>query len=173
MSVLVNDMLGLARSEDDVAKRTEENVDLSELTMTVALDYEYILFENGKSFVSEIDPDITVRGNGNELKQMIKIFLDNAKKYSYNKGEICLNLKRIQDKAILTVFNTGEPIPSDEIDKIFERFYRVDKVRGGASGYGLGLSMAKNIADKHSTKINVLSDENGTSFSVTFKTVKQ
>jgi len=172
MSVLVNDMLNLARTEDDTVKRIEENVDLSELTMTLALDYEYILFEAGKTFSIDVDSNITVFGNSGELKQLIKIFLDNAKKYSYDNGIIKLSLKIFQDKAVLTVFNTGDPIPNDEIEKIFERFYRVDKVRSGASGYGLGLSIAKNIADNHLTKIHVNSDSYGTSFSVALKTVK-
>lgn len=172
MSVLVNDMLNLARTEDDTVKRIEENVDLSELTMTLALDYEYILFEAGKTFSIDVDSNITVFGNSGELKQLIKIFLDNAKKYSYDNGIIKLSLKNFQDKAVLTVFNTGDPIPNDEIEKIFERFYRVDKVRSGASGYGLGLSIAKNIADNHLTKIHVNSDSYGTSFSVALKTVK-
>lgn len=173
MSVLVNDMLNLARLEDETPKRTEDNFNLSELATTIALDYEYILFEDGKQFSSDIDDDIVILGNSGELKQLIKIFLDNAKKYSYPNSKIELSLKFIQDRAVLSVYNIGEPIPEGDIDKIFERFYRVDKVRSGASGYGLGLSIAKNIADKHLTKINVVSNEEGTSFSVAFKTVKK
>lgn len=171
MSVLVNDMLNLARSEDDTIKRTEENVKLGELAMTISLDYEYILFEEGKSFSADVDTSIKIYGNSGELKQLITIFLDNARKYSYPNGIIELSLKAFNDKAVLTVFNTGDPIPANEIDKIFERFYRVDKARSGTSGYGLGLSIAKNIANNHSTTISVNSDIYGTSFSVVFKII--
>ncbi len=172
MSVLVTDMLNLARLEDEIAKRTEDNFNLSELAAAVALDYEYILFEAGRLFAADIDENIVILGNSGELKQLIKIFLDNAKKYSYEGSKVELSLKYIQEKAVLTVFNMGEPIPKGDVDKIFERFYRVDKSRSGISGYGLGLSIAKNIAENHSTKINVVSNEDGTSFSVAFKTVK-
>ena len=173
MSVLVNDMLNLARSEDDAAKRAVETVDFSELAMAVALDYEYKLFEATKVFSSDIDSDIFVYACGNELKQLMVIFLDNARKYSDEHGRIELSLKKHQDKAVLSVFNTGEPIPEDELDKIFERFYRVNKARSSDSSYGLGLSIAKNIADNHATEINVISNSNGTTFSVPFKTVKK
>jgi len=172
MSVLVNDMLNLARAEDDTRSRTVENVNLSDSAMSVALNYECVLFEANKVFDTDIDSDVIIRGNANELKKLINIFLDNARKYSNENGTIKLSLKSLPDKAVLTVFNTGEPIPENEIPNIFERFYRVDKVRGGASGYGLGLSIAKSIADNHFTNINVTSDSNGTSFSVTFKTIK-
>lgn len=172
MSVLVNDMLNLARVEDDNPSRTVEDVNLSDCAMSAALNYECVLFEANKVFDTDIDSDVIVRGNTNELKKLINIFLDNARKYSNENGTIRLTLKSLSDKAVLTVFNTGEPIPQDEITNIFERFYRVDKVRSGASGYGLGLSIAKSIAENHSTKIYVTSDSNGTAFTVAFKNVK-
>lgn len=174
MSALLTDMLTLARADDETSvKRTETTFDFSTLATSVILNYEAVFFECNKQFRYDIDENIFITGNENELKQLIKIFLDNAKKYSNENGLIEISLKQIKDKAVLAVFNTGEVIPNDEIDKIFDRFYRVDKVRSTASGYGLGLSIAKNIAENHSTRIHVISDENGTSFSVPFRCSKQ
>ncbi len=172
MSALLTNMLSLAKADDEKVKRVETEVDFSTLATSVILNYEAILFESNKCFSYDIDNGITVKGNENELKQLIKIFLDNAKKYSDEHGSISISLKAVKDKAVLTVYNTGVPIPADEIDKIFDRFYRVDKVRTTASGYGLGLSIAKNIAEAHYTKIHVTSNENGTTFSVAFKSTK-
>lgn len=173
MSALLTDMLTLARADEDGnIKREEKTLDFSVLATSVILNYEAILFESGKQFRYDIDDGVYITGNESEIKQLIKIFLDNAKKYSNKNGQIEISLKHVKDKAVLAVFNTGTPIPADEIDKIFDRFYRVDKVRSTASGYGLGLSIAKNIAEKHSTKIHVVSDNTGTSFSVPFKCTK-
>lgn len=75
-----------------------------------------------------------------------------------------------QDKTIIAVNNTGEAIPPDKIDHLFERFYRVDESRNGKSGgFGLGLSIAKNIVDQHKAVMKVTSNaKDGTTFRVTF-----
>lgn len=172
MSSLLTDMLSLAKADGEKAVVELGELDFSTLAASVALNYEAVFFESNKQFDYEIDSGISIKGSDKMLKQLLRIFLDNAKKYSNENGRITLSLKKVKDKAQVTVFNTGAQIPADEIDKIFDRFYRVDKVRSAASGYGLGLSIAKNIADVHSTKITVESDENGTKFSVLFKALK-
>lgn len=172
VSELVNNMLSLAKSEEDSPQLPQEDIDISEITETAALNYECVLFEAGKTFETDIDSGIHIKGNAAQVKQLIGIFTDNAVKYSYPDGTIRLSLKRDKGHATLSVFNTGEAIPADEKDKIFDRFYRVDKVRGTASGYGLGLSIARNIAELHSAKIGVDSNESGTTFYVTFKLQK-
>lgn len=172
MSSLLTDMLSLAKADDEKSTIVMSEIDLSNLTASVALNYDAILFESNKNFDYEIEPNIKIKGSEKQLKQLLRIFLDNANKYSNDNGNINLSLKHVKDKVLISVFNTGTPIPPKEIDKIFDRFYRVDKVRSSASGYGLGLSIAKNIADVHSTKINVVSNDSGTMFSVAFRTLK-
>ena len=83
-----------------------------------------------------------------------------------------MSLKRRYDKTLLTVYNSGDPIPNDELHKIFERFYRVDKARTVKNGSGLGLSIAKRIAEDHGTRIGVSSNDSGTCFFIEFKNVK-
>lgn len=172
MSFLIKDMLELNMFDESKDGTKLERIDLSELVVSVCLNYETVLFEQGKQFNYSADSGLYVYGNTNMLRQLIKIFLDNACKYSNEKGTIDLALKYKQDKAILTVRNSGDPIPPEEIERIFERFYRVDKVRSSKSGSGLGLSIAKRIAETHNTRIGVSSDNEATLFSVTFKTVK-
>ncbi len=173
MSFLVSDMLSLAGSDAERAKPVMEPINFSELVVSVCLNYEVLFFESGKKFKYLAEDNIFINGNANQLKQYIKIFLDNAGKHSNNGASINVSLKTDQDKAILVVHNTGTPIPSDELHKIFERFYRVDKARDTKTGSGLGLSIAKRIAETHSTKIGVISDSSGTYFFTNFKTIKQ
>ncbi len=173
VSALVSNMLTLAKSEEDVPEFIEEDVNISEIAETMSLNYDCMIFEAGKQFDAEIESGLHIKGNSAQIKQLMAIFLDNAVKYSYEKGLIKLSLKRDKGHAIFSVFDTGEKIPEEEIDKIFDRFYRVDKVRSTASGYGLGLSIAHNIAELHSAKIGVTSDDNGTQFYTVFKLLKQ
>ena len=173
MSFLVNDMLSLANTESTDKKTQLSPLNISDLVMTVALNYEAIFYEIKKNFTYHADPNLLILGNDNSLKQLIKIFLDNAGKYSDANGTVSLTLRQDQERAIITVYNSGPPIPQEEIPRIFERFYRVDKSRTSTSGSGLGLAIAKKIAEEHSTRIGVVSDYNGTYFSTEFKLIKQ
>jgi signal transduction histidine kinase len=95
------------------------------------------------------------------------ILLDNALKYTDPNGNINLNLKREYSNIVLLLTNTGEGIPEEHLDKIFDRFYRIDKSRSrNSGGYGLGLAIAKTIVEQHGGKISVKSILNG---STTFK----
>jgi len=109
------------------------------------------------------------------------ILLDNACKYADRDKQVTVTLSRDQEKAVLSVNNTGEPVPQEELDHIFERFYRSDKSRvrtespphprsaeSQEGGYGLGLSIAQTIVQSHHGKISVQSAESiGTTFTVT------
>ena len=103
-----------------------------------------------------------------KLKQVIIIFLDNAIKYSDDK--IDFFVESHENKAILRIKDYGIGIPKDELQNIFERFYRVDKARSRKTGgTGLGLPIAKNIVRLHNGEINIQSKENeGTEIIVTF-----
>ncbi|PGZ93033.1 ATP-binding protein [Bacillus sp. AFS029533] len=112
---------------------------------------------------------IFIKGNELKIKQVIIIFLDNAIKYSTEKIEV--NISCTSEAAILQIKDYGIGIREEELDNIFERFYRVDKARsrGVSGGTGLGLSIAKNIINLHNGKINIKSVENeGTEVEVVF-----
>jgi len=114
-------------------------------------------------------------GDNNRLKQLIVILIDNAIKYSNEKGHINVTLSQNVDKVTLSINNTGEPIPKEQSLHIFERFYRVDESRAREKdGYGLGLSIAKSIVETHHGKITVKSSESeGTTFTVSFPLAKK
>lgn len=151
MSELVNELLTLARLDDKTdisATKTEFN--LSDAVLQTALPFESRMFEMGKKYEVNVQPDIIYNGDESAVKHIVSILIDNAVKYSDEKGEIRVSLFTRQNKKIIEVFNTGKGIPSDKLEKVFERFYREDEARNSKSGgYGLGLSIAREIAHKH------------------------
>ena len=165
---LVNNMLFLAKS--DAAKDTiaKSSVNFSDLAWGCVLPFESIAYEHQKKLKINISPNISLKGDKDKLKQLIAILLDNAFKYSESNGTIRIDLKQKQDKIHLKVTNTGQTIPPHHLSHLFERFYRADESRArDCGGYGLGLSIAKNIVDMHHGKISVKSSkEEGTVFTV-------
>lgn len=154
MGVLVTQLLELSRVEN--APLITEQIDFSRLVSGEALPFENMAFENGHTLCSNIDENITVKGNGTQLKQLVSILLDNAIRHGDKGTDIQLSLKAEHGYALLSVINAGAEIPAEKQDMLFERFYRVDSVRNGDDGhYGLGLSIAKAIANSHGGKISV------------------
>lgn len=170
MSKLVEMMLYLAKTDESDTKPILETVDLSNLAYEVALPFESVCFENHKTFKIEIEPDILINADENSVKQLIVILLDNAVKYSNDNGTILISVTKNGDKGIVSVFNSGEPIPKENIPYIFDRFYRVDQSRSyEKEGSGLGLSIAKRIIENNEANISVTSNNaNGTTFTCTF-----
>ncbi len=114
-----------------------------------------------------------IYGEENKLSQLIVILLDNACKYSNENTTIEISLSENQDKIKLSVADVGNTISQNDIEHIFERFYRVDKSRSRENGgYGLGLSIAQSIVNMHNGKISVQSEQS-TIFTVIFPSIKK
>ena len=155
MGTLVSQLLQLARTENVTPQM--EHVDLSRLIFGEALPFESVAFEKGLTLKSDIKDNICVCGDSAQLKQIVAILLDNAIEHSKENCDIQLNLTKEHGFATLSVINCGDEIPLEECHRIFERFYRVDKARGGDDKhYGLGLAIAKAIATSHKGHIEAL-----------------
>lgn len=174
MTDMINTMLYLAKSEEDEAVIELKEFELSSAAYEISLPFESICFEKGKELTINIDPDILIKGDEVSIKQLMVILIDNAVKYSNDNGKIKFSVFSSGDKAHISVFNTGEPIPKENIPHIFERFYRVDKARSREKGgSGLGLSIAKRIIEQNEGSISVTSNEqHGTVFECSFKQIK-
>ena len=173
MKALVEDMLFLARSDSAKEKELERlPVVLSDLCWNSLLAFEPVAFERRACLDQSIDDGVTVTGDPAQLNRLITILLDNACKYCGPEGRVSLALTRSNDRAVLTVHNTGAPIPSDALPHLFERFYRVDTARARQTGgYGLGLAIAASIVQQHHGKISAVSSaESGTTFTVSLPT---
>lgn len=171
MKQLIEDLLFLAKSDADNTSPVFTQVDFSDVLWSCLLPFESIAFENNVAMNEQIAPDLKLYGNEGQLKQLIVILLDNACKYAGENGKVSIEAGMDGQKHIFVrVSNTGETIQKSDLDHIFERFYRVDKSRvRKAGGYGLGLSIARTIAENHHGTIQVKSSlEDGTIFTVTF-----
>ncbi|MDR1795122.1 MAG: HAMP domain-containing histidine kinase [Erysipelotrichaceae bacterium] len=169
---LVDDLLYLAKSEI-VNPQNRQPFNISTACETACASMEAVFYENQKILVTEISSDIIVVGESDKLQSVIYILLDNAGKYTPKKGTITVSLQSEGDKAVLRVSNTGEGIASDDLKKIFERFYRSDKSRSSESGgFGLGLSIAKTIVESQGGSIGANSENGLTVFTVKLKQKK-
>lgn len=169
MKTLVEEMLTLSRTEDAQRKPTVADVDLSDLSEDCALAFEPVAFEAGKPLSWDVTPALTVSGDGEKLRHLLSILLDNAAKYGAAGEGIVLSLRAERSQAILSVANGsgGHPIPPEELPRLFERFYRADASRGEQSGFGLGLPIAQAIAKEHHGALRAESDEQATRFTFT------
>ena len=164
MRSLVEEMLTLARADNAMPTAVMGEVSLSDLATDCSLAFEPVAFEAGKPLESDIAPDILVTGDADKLRQLIGVLLDNAIKYGQAGGAITLTLRRTDRQARLLVSNPGEPIPPEQLDRLFERFYRADASRGEQSGFGLGLPIAAAIAAEHKGTLKAESDQASTRF---------
>lgn len=170
MSKLTNDLLYLAKV-DNFEKSTIHNIfNLSETIENSILPMEAIIFEKDLKLDYNIEPDIFINGNAQQIKQVAIIILDNAIRYSNEKGTITIKLEKHHKDIILSVKNTGIAIEKENLDKVFDRFYRTDESRNRQTGgHGLGLAIAKSIIDEHHGTIKASSIVNdSTTFTITF-----
>lgn len=169
MSSMINKMLELAKSEDLISKLELNDVCISELTEKAVLQFEPVAFESEIMIDSQIDSDITVKSNSEEYYRLVQILIDNAVKYSKAGQSVFVSLTNGKKDCTLSVKNRGDVIEPEKLEHIFDRFYRVDDARSKGS-FGLGLSIAKNVANALGGEISAQSDaENGTVFTVKFK----
>ncbi len=168
MSLLISKLLSLAKSEQ-MESVTLVNNNLSKIVELSLLTFEGRAYEKDIKLNYDIEDNISMLMDEDSIKELVEILLDNAIKHSKKKGTINISLKR-DGQITLLVQNEGEAIPKGEEEKIFERFYRVDKARNRKDNrYGLGLAIAKNIVLLHKGKIKASSINGITTFQVTFK----
>ena len=169
MNLLLTRLLDLSQSENsNVEHYTVENI--SNLIEKSALTFESLAFEKQLIIKTDIAPDVTLNCNKLAINELLSILLDNAIKHGQEKSIITINLKQQKNNIKLEVINEGEAIPDSEKNKIFERFYRVDKSHNRSDNrYGLGLSIAKNIVENHNGEIKAFSKNGFTTFQINFK----
>lgn len=171
MKVLVEDLLTLARSDEQGSERSlvREEVPLSELVERCALEFDPVAFERGCSILCATEPQLTVSGDREQLSRLVRTLVDNATKYARGGTTVNVRLARDGRRARLSVTNEGDVISPNDLQHLFDRFYRTDEARERTSsgGFGLGLAIARSITEAHGGKISVTStEEAGTTFTV-------
>lgn len=158
LETLINDMLDMAKMDENKPTLNKEEFNLSDEIIKNTLPFDAVAFETEKIINLDVTPNINYFGDMQSVKKIVNILLDNAVKYTNEGGVISVKLNKKGNKITLSVCNTGSLIDEKDAHKIFERFYRADNSRSRKSGgSGLGLSIAKAIADANKWKISATS----------------
>ena len=162
MRDLITQLLELAKNENQEMERSV--TDLSRLVQGAILPYEATAFEKNVVIEEDINEGVKANVNGKSIEQFVAILLDNAISHSNAKdgdfARVKVRLFESKASAVLSISNPGDEIPEDERKKLFERFYRTDRSHEYNGHYGLGLAIAKSIADANHGSVEV-NCENG------------
>lgn len=163
---LINDIVSLSRLDEADAPRQWEEVELYSLAEEII--GRLLRTAEEKSVTAElIGEQVTIFGDSTILSEVLYNLCENAIKYNKEGGRYTVRISHIPMKAVITVTDTGIGIPDEHIDRIFERFYRVDKSRSQKiKGTGLGLSIVKHGVAYHKGNVRCVNSESGTVFIV-------
>ncbi len=174
MQVLVNDLLELSKADEAAlasdAVFRKDVLDFSALVEEACLEFEVVAFEHDRAFDERLAPDLWVCSDPNALNRVVRILLDNAVKYAEKGSTIHVTLEAEgRTTAYFAVNNRAEPLTQEDVDHIFDRFYRSDSSRSRSTGgFGLGLAIAKTTMVALDGDITCASSaEEGTTFTLT------
>lgn len=160
MNKLTNDLLYLAKTSD-IDNSIKENFNASSITKGLLLSVDALTYEKEISLEEDIQEDVIINFDKSQYCQLVMILLDNAIKYTPSKESIIVTLSITGNSFMLKVKNTGISLNSEEISKVFDRFYMADKSRGVLqNSHGLGLSIAYEIAKNNNAFLEIKSKEN-------------
>ncbi|MCP3025465.1 two-component system histidine kinase PnpS [Halobacillus sp. A5] len=165
---LIQDLLELSKVEREDFHLTLEHFNVQNFLRDLLPIVKHQAKKKNITLQGEIEGHTTVEGDTSRLKQVFINLLSNAVNYTGENGNVHLNFKEYDDHVIVSVKDNGVGIPKEEVPRIFERFYRVDKARSrNSGGTGLGLAIVKHIVEAHHGSIQVESEEGeGTTFHV-------
>ena len=152
MQGLVEKLLQLSRLEQQVF--TYGEMDYSRRVSEICLQMEALFFEEGIELDVDLEQNIVLKhAIESQVEEVLRIFLDNGRKYADKPSTLFVKLYREKNMAILSVDSAGRSLSKEEFEKIFSRFTRLDEARSQSESFGLGLSIAKEIAGNHKGKI--------------------
>ena len=157
---LVNDLLSLSHLESKGMVINKDKFNLSSLVKEVVAGFSSQLKNKGVEVISQLPQELLINGDKNRIEQVLVNLVDNAIKFNRDKGFIKIYHENSGGKINVVVEDSGMGIPQNDISRIFERFYRVDKARSRQlGGTGLGLSIVKHIVELHGGITGVESTE--------------
>jgi heavy metal sensor kinase len=158
LSRIVEQLFTLSRLDAGEAQAKWSQFDLVELAKNTAEQMGLLAEDKKISIACDANQPVIVEGDSARLKQVVVNLLDNAIKYTQEGGAIQLRVRPVNDHAILEVEDNGVGIPSEALPHVFERFYRVDRIRSGdTEGAGLGLSIVESICTAHGAAVEAQS----------------
>lgn len=178
MISLVNDIIKLSKLDEKSISQEKEEINLTELSKEVITPLLPVAEKKNVKIDLEAENQVFINGVRSVIFEMIYNLVENAIKYNKNDGKVIVKVSKISENpsskkqnVVLSVSDTGIGIPKNEQERIFERFYRIDKSRSKESGgTGLGLSIVKHGAKYHNAKVTLSSQEGkGSTFTISFE----
>ena len=152
MQELVEKLLQLSRLEQQLF--TYGEMDYSRRVAEICLQMEALFFEEGMELEVDLEQNIILKhAIESQVEEVLRIFLDNGRKYADKPSTLYVKLYREKNMAVLSVDSAGRSLSKEEFEKIFSRFTRLDEARSQSESFGLGLSIAKEIAANHKGKV--------------------
>jgi two-component system phosphate regulon sensor histidine kinase PhoR len=159
MDRLVEQLLVLSRVENNSEDDNSQQVDLSRLVLNIVEDVQWLNQEKSHQLRDNIAPNIAIIGNEHELKSACVNLISNAIAYTKAGGEITISLAKNGNKVRFSVKDNGPGIKPEDVNRLTERFFRVDKSRSrNTGGSGLGLAIVKHILNHHSAQLSIESE---------------
>ncbi|PGK78749.1 sensor histidine kinase, partial [Bacillus thuringiensis] len=174
MNRLIVEMLELAKLESGTYKLDMTTFSIGELTQQVYTKLLFSMEEKHLQVNVDADPSILVKANRSRIEQVVVNLLSNAIRYTPDGEKIQVSIIEAEDTVKIEIENTGNPIPEESLEKIWDRFYRLDASRSRhTGGTGLGLSIVKNILDLHHAEYGVYNTTNSVVFYFNLQKVKE
>ncbi len=170
LTAVVQGLLDLSRAETGQLELVKERLDLSAFVRDICEDVEILAEPKGITVSTRVDNGVEIMGDRVRLHQAFLNVIENAIKYTPAGGSVNVRLDARGTSADLIVADTGVGIPADQLPRIYDRFYRVDKARSqDVQGTGLGLAIVKWVVESHDGTISVSSEAGkGTTFMLSF-----
>ena len=165
---MVNELLDLSRIEQGTGRRRNEDVDLAAVVRGAVERIRLFADRSGVTLQVDIEDPLHVTGDDDRLAQMLLNLLHNSVKFSQPGGNVVVSAVQRHRDVVVAIRDDGAGIPKEDLERVFERFYKVDKARvRGRGGTGLGLAIARHIAESHGGRIWAESEEgSGSTFTV-------
>ena len=166
---LTGDLLTLSQADADVPLFAFADMDLAKVAREVGDIFEFTAEEKGQTLRVDVPETLPIVGDAQRLRQLLVILTDNAQKYAGEGADVTISATQTNSSIKLQVSDTGKGVPDADKQRLFDRFYRVDKARSRSTGgHGLGLAIAKWVVQGHRGTIEVLDNQpHGTIFSMT------
>lgn len=169
LTSLVNSLVTLSRMDEEDSPLKMEDFPVSDAVRETAESFTDFAASKGHELHLSITDGLTYRGDEYAVRQLVSILLDNAVKYALPDSPIEFSLEKAKRGVVLRSSNACEDVTPENAQKLFDRFYRADPSRSSGSGFGIGLSIARSIAEGHHGSIRAIVDDGKIAFTAELK----
>lgn len=168
MDQLIKDLLDMSAYQEGQLKISKEIFNFSEMVCRIGNLYSEQFSIKGLSFKMEVASNICINGDPLRIEQVLRNLLENALKYTIPEGTVSFVLSKNDEGAKVSLYNTCDPIPEEELSAIWMCFYRGEEGRNSSvEGFGVGLALVKEIVEKHHGTVTAINENSGVNFITT------